>query len=214
MVLKNWRHVSMNAAIDRSWFTPGKRSACTPPAYYRRTSWPVPVDYLTCVNKPKIRTGIGGHCVQCEFIFFLFYFLQKIGECHMLWEWIYIIKTPVSHENPKDFFRFYFCHKKARFENAVPWLNLPLLRNLTLLSGILSIQIKVPGMQSLFNILLVKWYALLTSHRVESSRRTIWLVAPNLTYEIYYAIVYVLEKNRIFDCSSDFMSAECRFWFI
>ena len=177
-----------------TYATPGKRSTCTPPAYYRRISWPVPVDYLTCVNKPKIRTGIGGHFVQCEFIF-LFYFLQKIGECHMLWQWIYVIQTPVSHENPMDLSRFYFCRKKnTRFENAVSWLNLPLLRNLTLLCEILSIQIKFPGIQSLFNILLVKWHALVTSYRPQSSRRTIWLVAPNLTNEYYNAIVYVLEK--------------------
>ena len=149
--------------------TPGKRSTCTPPAYYRRVSWPVPVDYLTCVNKPKIRTGIWGHFVQCEFIF-LFYFLQK--------------KWRMSYAEAMN----------TRFGNAVPWLNLPLLRNLTLLCGILSIKIKFPGIQSLFNILLVKWHALPTSYRPQSSRRTIWLVAPNLTNKNYNAIVWVLEK--------------------
>ena len=60
-----------------SMYTSGKRSTCTPPAYYRRTSWPVPVDYLTCVNKSKIRTGIGGHFVQCEFIFLFYFFAEN-----------------------------------------------------------------------------------------------------------------------------------------
>ena len=98
---------------------------------------------------------------------------------------IYIIQTPILH----NFSRFSFCCKNTRFENTGPWPNLPLLRNLTLLCGILSIQIKVPGVQSLFNILLVKWHALLTSYRPESSKRNIWLAAPNLTNEIYYALV-------------------------
>ena len=91
MTPTDWSTVTIRAL---SCYTPGKRSTCTPPAYYRRVSWPVPVDYLTCVNEPKIRTGIWGHFVQCEFIF-LFYFLQKNGECHMLWQWIYVIQTPV-----------------------------------------------------------------------------------------------------------------------
>ena len=100
----------LNSASDwHAWET----ITYTLPAYYRRISWPVPVDYLTCVNKPKIRTGIGGHCVQCEFIF-LFYFLQIIWECHMLWQWIYVIQTPVSHKNPVDLSRFYFCRKKHK----------------------------------------------------------------------------------------------------
>ena len=96
---------------------PGKRSTCTPPEYYRRISWPVPVDYLTCVNKRRIRTGIGGQILQYEFIF-LFYFLQKIGECHMLWQWIYVNQTPVSHENPVDLSRFYFCCKNHKLRKC------------------------------------------------------------------------------------------------
>ena len=108
----------------------------------------------------------------------------------MLWQWIYVIQHPYRTKIPWIYPDFIFAVRNTRFENAVPWLSLPLLRNLTLLCGILS----TPGIQSLFNILLVKWHDLLTSYRPQSSRRTIWLVAPNLTNEIYNAIVYVLEK--------------------
>lgn len=54
--------------------------------------------------------------------------------------------------------------------------------------------IKVPGKQSLFYILLWKRHALPSNKRIESSRRTIRLVAPNLTDEIYLAFVYILKK--------------------
>lgn len=54
--------------------------------------------------------------------------------------------------------------------------------------------IKVPGKQSLFYILLWKRHALPSYKRIECSRRTIRLVAPNLTDEIYLAFVYVLKK--------------------
>ena len=33
-----------NLSFARHLITPGKQSTCTPPAYYRRASWPVPVD--------------------------------------------------------------------------------------------------------------------------------------------------------------------------
>lgn len=59
---------------------------------------------------------------------------------------------------------------------------------------LLCFLIKVPGKQSLFYILLWKRHALPSNKRIESSRRTIRLVAPNLTDEIYLPFVYVLKK--------------------
>lgn len=59
---------------------------------------------------------------------------------------------------------------------------------------LLCFLIKVPGKQSLFYILLWNRHALPSNKRIESSRRTIRLVAPNLTDEIYWAFVYVLKK--------------------
>ena len=66
-----------------SLYTRRKRSTCTPLAYYRRMSWPVPEDYLTCVNSRQVTTEHKGHFIQREFIYLL-YILLKIGECHML----------------------------------------------------------------------------------------------------------------------------------
>ena len=43
---------------------------------------------------------------------FFFPLLLKIGECQMMWQWILIIQTLVSQENPEDFSRRYFCRKK------------------------------------------------------------------------------------------------------
>ena len=57
----------------------------------------------------------------------------------MLWQWIWIIQTLASQENPEDFSRYYFCRKKnSWFENAVSWYKLPWLRHLNVLNQYIS----------------------------------------------------------------------------
>ena len=66
-----------------------------------------------------------GQYVWCYFTI-LFHSLLKIGECHIPWQWMLVIQTLVSQENPDGFSRHYFCGKKPliRGENAVTWYKL------------------------------------------------------------------------------------------
>ena len=99
--------------------------------------------------------------------------------------------TGITWKN-EDLFRYYIWHIKWRFQNAVSWLSLPMLCNLTSLYRLVSIEIKISGIKCLFKIFLVMGYAAIPRHRLKSSGRNIWPVASNMTSGIYCVVVFHL----------------------